>query len=58
MLGHSLLAVLLVSCVQQSDSVIPIHVYILFQIHFLFSLLQNPEQNYLSLYARARIGKL
>ena len=35
----------LVSGVQQSDSVIHIHVSILFQILFLFRLLQNIEQS-------------
>ena len=38
--------VVLVSRVQQSDSVIPIHVSILFQILFPFRLLQNIEQRY------------
>ena len=37
--------VVLVSGVQQSDSVIHIHVSILFQILFPFRLLQNIEQN-------------
>ena len=36
--------VVLVSGVHQSDSVIHIHVSILFQILFLFRLLQNNEQ--------------
>ena len=35
----------LVSGVQHSDSVIPIHVSILFQILFLFRLLDNVEQS-------------
>ena len=35
----------LVSGVQQSNSVIHIHVYILFQILFPFRLLQNIEQS-------------
>ena len=37
--------VVLVSSVQQSDSVIHIHVLILFQIFFPFRLLQNTEQS-------------
>ena len=37
-------SVVLVSGVKQSDSVIPIHVFILFQITFLFRLLENIEQ--------------
>ena len=37
--------VVLVSGVQQSDSVIRIHVSILFQIHFPFRLLQSIEQS-------------
>ena len=37
--------VVLVSGVQQSNSVIHIHVYILFQILFPFRLLQNIEQS-------------
>ena len=37
--------VVLVSAVQQSDSVIHIHVSILFQILFPFRLLQNIEQS-------------
>ena len=37
--------VVLVSVVQQSDSVIHIHVCILFQILFPFGLLQNIEQS-------------
>ena len=37
--------VVLVSGVQQSNSVIRIHVYILFQILFPFRLLQNIEQS-------------
>ena len=37
--------VVLVSGVQQTDSVIHIHVSILFQIIFLFRLLQNIEQS-------------
>ena len=36
---------MLVSGVQQSDSVIHIHVSIVFQILFLFRLLQNTEQS-------------
>ena len=36
--------VVLVSGVQQSDLVMDIHVFILFQILFLFRLLQNIEQ--------------
>ena len=35
---------MLVSGVQQSDSVIPIHVSVLFQMLFPFRLLQNIEQ--------------
>ena len=38
--------VVFVSVVQQSDSVIHIHVCILFQILFPFRLLQNTEQSY------------
>ena len=37
--------IVLVSYIQQSDSVLHIHVSILFQTLFLFSLLQNIEQN-------------
>ena len=37
--------VVLVSGVQQSDSVIHIHVSILFQVLFLFKLLQSVEQS-------------
>ena len=38
-------SVVLVSGVQQSDSVIHIHVSILFQVLFPFRLLQNTEQS-------------
>ena len=40
-------SVVLVSGVQQSDSVIHIHISILFQILFLFRLLHNTEQSFL-----------
>ena len=42
--------VVLVSGVQQSDSVVHIHVSVLFQILFPFRLLQNIEQSYRSEY--------
>ena len=44
-IGVSIKNVVLVSGVQQSDSVIHIHVSILFQILFPFRLLQNIEQS-------------
>ena len=48
--------VVLVSHVQQNDSVIYIHVSILFQILFPFRLLQNTEQICPVLYSRLAIG--
>ena len=45
--------IVLVSGVQQSDSVIHIHVSILVQVLFPFRLLQNIEQSSLLLYRRS-----
>ena len=46
----SIVDFVLASGVQQSDSIIHIHVPILFQIFFLFSLLHNIEQSSLIFY--------
>ena len=43
--------VVLVSGVQQSDSVIHIHVFILFKILFPFRILQGDEQSFQRLYS-------
>ena len=48
--------VVLVSGVQQSDLVMHIHVFILFQILFLFRLLENTEQLSVLYSKQVRVG--